>query len=283
MEAHNIRVGASAGKDGRSNSKARDANTGLRAALKQNELLVHLVRSSRAAWALAVQTVRQCGWIMTRRIAIRRYLAENRVRKLQIGAGPTSLKGWLNTDFRPRARGSVFLDASKRFPFPDSTFDYILAEHVVQEFPYDVTRRMLGECARVLRPGGKLRLSTPDLERMCGLYLAADERAKRYVSWHVENHAKWAPLQAPGFVVNNLFSELRFLFDRSMIEHALRSEGFEAVAFFEPGESDDRELRGVESHGRVLQDEEINRFESFVLEASKGRLYLACWAILVAA
>jgi hypothetical protein len=48
---------------------------------------------------------------------IKRYLASTEVRKLQIGAGPNDLPGWLNTDIMPE-KEQAFLDATK--PFPNS-------------------------------------------------------------------------------------------------------------------------------------------------------------------
>ena len=39
--------------------------------------------------------------------AVNEYIAAHPVRKLQIGAGPNSLKGWLNTDIEPSKRSSI--------------------------------------------------------------------------------------------------------------------------------------------------------------------------------
>src|SRR4051812_40618920 len=98
-----------------------------------------------------------------------RYLRENTVHKLQIGCGGNYLEGWFNTDLSPNAHRTG-LNATRRFPFADNTFDYILSEHMIEHVPYDMGRVILSECHRVLKPGGTLRIVTPDLKFLIGLY-----------------------------------------------------------------------------------------------------------------
>jgi len=56
---------------------------------------------------------------------------------------------------------STFADMARPLPFEGDSFDYVLSsegiEHLADQFAF------LGECARVLRPGGKLVLTTPNL------------------------------------------------------------------------------------------------------------------------
>ena len=53
------------------------------------------------------------------------------------------------------------IDAAARFPFADATFGMVLANEVVEHVPDGV--EFLRECARVLRPGGIVFLTTPNL------------------------------------------------------------------------------------------------------------------------
>ena len=50
------------------------------------------------------------------------------MRKLQIGAGPNELAGWLNADFSPRRPSTIFMDATQPFPLPSGSFDLIFSE-----------------------------------------------------------------------------------------------------------------------------------------------------------
>src|SRR5688572_3091577 len=95
---------------------------------------------------------------------IDQYLRDHPVRKLQIGAGSSRLRGWLNTDIEP-GEGLAYLDATKRFPFEDGSLHYIFSEHVIEHLTYDEGKAMVAEAFRVLAPGGKMRISTPDLDQ----------------------------------------------------------------------------------------------------------------------
>lgn len=76
-------------------------------------------------------------------------------------------------------------DIRKRLRFDDNSARAILAEHVIEHVPFLQGLRFLGECLRVLEPGGWLRLAFPDIGRF--VYditgfgtLALNERAAAY-------------------------------------------------------------------------------------------------------
>jgi len=89
------------------------------------------------------------------------YLAATDSPRLQIGAGSNVLAGWLNTDYFPDRADFIHLDATGRFPFDDSSLDLIFSEHVIEHVPLDGGVNMIAESFRVLKPGGRLRISTP--------------------------------------------------------------------------------------------------------------------------
>src|SRR5262245_38028533 len=65
------------------------------------------------------------------------------------------------------------------------------------------TLTMLKECNRVLRPGGKLRVSTPDLKFLLDLYEPTKELQRRYIKWSTDQCIPWAPRPSGAFVINN--------------------------------------------------------------------------------
>lgn len=210
------------------------------------------------------------------RRAMQRYVDGQPVRKLQIGAGPNPLPGWLNTDsspdIYPEHRDEIrFLDATKPFPFGDMTFDYVFSEHQIEHIDLAQTRAMLAECFRVLRPAGRIRIATPDLSALLELYFGPlDERQQHYVDWVIR---KFFPQVDSGnlrcYVVNQLFTahHHRFIYDAETLSAVLRDAGFVDVGRCRPGESDDPVLCGIDAHGRAIGDEEVNRLETMVLEA----------------
>ena len=206
---------------------------------------------------------------------IRRYLESHETKKLQIGSGRNALEGWLNTDINPvpgrRGGPPVFLDARKRFPFKDAVFDTLYCEHLIEHLEYRQGLRMLRECFRVLKPGGKIRVSTPDFRFLIALYGPnKTELQKRYLSWAV---ASFLPETGTGkdvFVINNFFRAWghKFIYDPQVLKEALESAGFAGVSPQEVGRSDDGNLSGLESHGGQIGDE-FNRLETLILEGRK--------------
>lgn len=55
------------------------------------------------------------------------------------------------------------LGSAEELPFESGSFDAVHAAHVIEHL--DAPRRMVDECARVLRPGGRILIATPDIER----------------------------------------------------------------------------------------------------------------------
>lgn len=216
-------------------------------------------------------------WLFERPKAIEAYLSSHPVRKLQIGTGITSLPGWLNTDREPLSHGVVYLDASEPFPFEARTFDFIFTEHLIEHLPYERGIFMLSESLRILKPGGWIRVATPSLERLVSLFAEKkDEEQKRYLEWTVDT---WLPdlkiLKQAGFniyretfALNNAFYNFghRFLYDRDLLEKTMAFAGFREITPCKPGESRHEAFRGIESHGKAVGNEAMNRFETMVLE-----------------
>ena len=98
------------------------------------------------------------------------YFDDNSDYKLHLGAGPFCFPGWLNTDLHPQSDSIYELDASTKLPFDDCTFSVVFSEHLIEHMEYPSGARMLREVYRVLRPGGYVRFSTPDLHRLVDFF-----------------------------------------------------------------------------------------------------------------
>jgi predicted SAM-dependent methyltransferase len=196
------------------------------------------------------------------------YLRTHQVRKLHLGGG--GLPGWLNSDLCPSHWKIVRLDATKVFPLPDASFSFVFSEHMIEHVPVAGARRMLSEGYRVLRPGGRIRLATPDLARIIRIHAATDTTTKDYLRWAIGHNRLPADLPADAVVINSLFHDHghQFLFDEATLVALLRATGFEEVHRYAPGESDQPELRGLEMHHYVI-GHAANNFETLVLEARK--------------
>ena len=101
---------------------------------------------------------------------VSRYLAETEQPRLHIGCASHLLDGWLNSDKQPYNRDVLRLDATRQFPFPDGAFVHVYSEHMIEHISFPQAAAMLDECFRVLSPGGKVRITTPDLAFLVDLH-----------------------------------------------------------------------------------------------------------------
>jgi SAM-dependent methyltransferase len=212
-----------------------------------------------------------------RPLAIRRYFnAYPAMRKLQIGCQLNLLSGWLNTDLIPLPWGVVYLDATKEFPFTDQSFDYVFSEHMIEHVPYKSGCLMLRECFRVLKPGGKLRIATPNLRALVAL-LAEDisDIQRQYIlstnSWAWGLNAECIETHHPILAFNHLVylnGGHRFIWDFAIFRAVLPEIGFVDIVETEPCLSSDVNLRDLEFHWRFT-GHELNRLETLVIEARR--------------
>lgn len=130
---------------------------------------------------------------------------ENRA-YLNLACGAKTHASWNNVDFSPYTRlrqhpgFSAFLrklgfisdlrwhrlqaidpeirswNLKKGIPWPDNSFDVVYHSHFLEHIPREAAPIHLEECLRVLKPGGVLRISVPDLHyyvtRYCTSYEA---------------------------------------------------------------------------------------------------------------
>lgn len=198
-----------------------------------------------------------------------RYIKANKVHKLHIGCGGNYLDGWFNTDLIPNHRRTQ-LNATRRFPFPNNTFDYIFTEHMIEHVPYAKGKTMLSECFRVLKPGGILRIVTPDLKFLIGLYQNDNKINKDYVEWSSDLFLKdLAPHNATS-VINNFYRDWghQYIYDVPVMRDALTKAGFLEITETEIGNSPHSALCGLEHAQRMPPG--FLALESMIIEAKKS-------------
>ena len=94
--------------------------------------------------------------------------------KLNIGAGLTVIEGYTPIDrkFGGEALPLTFNDGT---PVPDECADDIRAAHILEHFTFREARDAMKEWTRVLKPGGRIRIAVPDVDKV----LASEDRKKR--------------------------------------------------------------------------------------------------------
>lgn len=207
-----------------------------------------------------------------RRAIIADYCQAHRIWKLNLGAGPVGLKGWLNCDLQHEKTPNtcIYLDIRERFPFEGQIFDYVFSEHLIEHVPLTQGELFLAECFRCLKPGGRIRIATPDLGRLVAGYLVQDPASKRYVDRVFADFFRGATTKTPAAALNNIMNNFghRFLYDEQTLRLALANAGFHNMVRQAVGVSDDPELCGIEVHGDSVGPE-LNEYETMVLEATR--------------
>ncbi len=202
---------------------------------------------------------------------IRDYLESYSVRKLQLGAGGNDPTGWLNTDIAPR-RDEVYLDATKRYPFPDGSFQYVFSEHMIQAVPWEGGVAMLKECYRVLAPGGKLRVVTPNLTKFVQLLTGnPDADAQRFIAAKLRLTG-WPESPVTGaYIFNRQVRDWghQFLYDPATLRKSLELAGFKRITEYRVDEKTDSVFHEVEFRTRNEGSDLwlVNRWESMAFEA----------------
>ena len=205
---------------------------------------------------------------MDRRL-VKRYLVQHEIAKLHIGCGDRILNGWLNTDYSPTSNDIVLLDATGLYPFKNKTFDYVFSEHMIEHVSHANGRMMLRECFRVLKHGGKIRLTTPDLLFLCSLYKDnKSELQHEYIKWAAalfldEGNA------VDTFVINYFVRNWghQFIYDEKVLRHSMEGAGFQNIVRCDLNESESIESRNLENVERMPPG--FLKLESITLEGTK--------------
>ncbi len=78
--------------------------------------------------------------------------------RLNIGAGDTNLEGWTPIDRK-------FGSEAYPLDYADDSVDEIRASHILEHFSFAEANRALADWVRVLKPGGRIRIAVPDVDK----------------------------------------------------------------------------------------------------------------------
>jgi predicted SAM-dependent methyltransferase len=100
----------------------------------------------------------------------------NKYNYLNLGCGSRYHPDWINIDIVPSPPYVRGYDLRKGIPLDNTSVDVVYHSNILEHLKKDTALSFLKECHRVLKPGGTIRIATPDLERLCKDYL--EELAK---------------------------------------------------------------------------------------------------------
>lgn len=151
-------------------------------------------------------------------------------KRMHLGSGATYLPGWVNVDI---AGADVNVDLTARpLPFATDFFEAVVSQHLIEHLDFESeVFPVLRELLRVLQPGGELWLSTPDMEKLCRLYLQTGGTGLyEYIR---DRDPLSLPAEAPpAFALNTAFFQRglhKNLFDFTLLTWVLEKAGFAEI------------------------------------------------------
>jgi len=183
-------------------------------------------------------------------------------KKLHLGCGSITPKGWLNVDGSFNARlskhkiltkllkllhivpikkniwqGKIFVhDLRKPLPFSNNSFNIIYSSHVLEHLYLDDAQKLLKECFRVLKPTGIMRIVIPNLkiyvedyikEKEQGKKLAADRLNERLLlRTKVRSNSNWFYRQ---YQKSTDFNSHKWMYDTDSLTNYLTKAGFRDI------------------------------------------------------
>jgi glycosyltransferase involved in cell wall biosynthesis len=148
--------------------------------------------------------------------------------KLHLACGHDYTEGFINVDFYAPddAQCDVRFDVME-LPYPDNSVDEIKAFHIIEHFDFFEIQKVLKEWHRVLKPGGRLWMETPDFLESCRSFVEGNP-AMNIEDWRVllYNHFfahAWIPGQTH-----------KFLFTETQLRTNLEWAGFKKINRQEP-------------------------------------------------
>ena len=171
------------------------------------------------------------------------------VQGVQFGCGGRLAQGVFNTDLvgftdlrlestAPgqvyRVNGAPFVhhDVTRPLPVEDGVFEWAYSEHLLEHISQADAIVWLKDVRRVVKPGGLVRLTTPDLARYVSAYAASDTAFFDEHSSRLRAFGLPAMPTRPAFMVNQIFQFWghRWIYDFDELAYVLVQAGFAADA-----------------------------------------------------
>jgi predicted SAM-dependent methyltransferase len=207
------------------------------------------------------------------RAVVNGYLADHSLKKLNLGAGRSPLKGWLNADLAPQQPDIVPVNPALPLPFDDETFDHIAAANMIEHLRFNDGLELLNECFRIMRPGGRIRVTTLNLLKAVALFQNnLSEVQKQYMDWATNASFPGVEGGHPTFALNRLARETghQFIYDPSILKLALQYAGFTEIQRFETGQSNDPAFNDINAGNATTDDTPFSDYETCTLEGSRS-------------
>ncbi|MGD0338461.1 MAG: methyltransferase domain-containing protein [Bacteroidota bacterium] len=123
---------------------------------------------------------------------------------INLGCGYKYHKDWVNIDLSPDSSYVKSWDLRKGIPFTENTFEVVYHSQLIEHYEKEEARKFIKECYRVLKPGGIIRIVTPDLEDIVRNYLRLLEVNIQHPTEYTTADYEWMLLELYDQAVRNV-------------------------------------------------------------------------------
>jgi len=223
------------------------------------------------------------------------WLMGKKIVKVNLASGPASTNSWINFDSGllpllskfPALRRLLLrlgllsefynedwpkirlVDISRELPLSDNSVDFVYCSQALEHFEYWQTENILGEMYRILKPGGIVRVSVPDIDKMVQLYLEENKDnpsdAARNLNLLWWGHEK--DVKPENFLIklsHHFIRPHQWQYNKASMEELLKKVDFRKITLRSFRRGRVPGLKGVEL--------EIHRDHSLFLEAQKSNV-----------
>jgi predicted SAM-dependent methyltransferase len=177
---------------------------------------------------------------------------KSKSRYLNLGCGPLLYEGWINADYYSvirliREKGfrpDWSLDVTRKWKCPDSYFEGVFTQHLIEHLPYRDAVSCLSEIYRTLKHGHSLRVCVPSLDN----YLDPEKTGLTF------------PSLAEGVSSLTQHHGHRSVWTAGLMMDLLHDIGFSKISQVE---------FGVGSEKVLVRDQDCKKSESIYIEARK--------------
>jgi predicted SAM-dependent methyltransferase len=175
------------------------------------------------------------------------------IRRLHWGCGSITPEDWINSDLKPGPGVAISGNILDGLRLDNESIDYIVSQHALQDLQIYDQVKAISELRRVLKPGGTLRLSLPDLDQAIAAYQSGN---RDY--FHIRD---WETISG-NFITHVLWYSLTHtLFTYEFAEELLLKAGFSSVRRVD--------YRQTSSNFPEIVELDSREDESFFVEAIK--------------
>lgn len=175
--------------------------------------------------------------------------------KLHLGSGKRFIPGFVHIDLVAYEHIDYLHSIDDLSMFEKNSIDLIYNCHVLEHFHRFKVNKVLAEWYRVLKPGGILRISVPDFEALCELYLE-----RKDLSLVI------GPIMGGQTYLYNIHYNI---FDFNTLKKILEDIGFKDIKKYDWRETEHSDIDDYSQAYYPHMDKENGKLLSLNLEATK--------------